>query len=413
MKTAEIQRLARFLDGFQDRFDPLFGRSETRRWAREYVRGLLMDLERKNCWQIAEARKIPPQQLCALQHFLYGSRWRWQPVIEEMAVLVDEHLGSEDGILVVDESGVRRWGEKSVGIARQYLGSVGKVENGQVGVYVTYVSDIGQAFLDARVYIPEGWFEDRRRCVEAGIPRDATFRTKPELAAAMLDGASRRGIRARWVTADEAYGADPRFLDVVDDLGWWYVVEVPRTVNVWTTQPRVLTATPLGRVGRPRVKPRLAPKSPRSVTVEKIASTLRKEDWRRLMVAEGTQGRRVYDFAFVRVVQKRKALPGRDGWMIVRRSLDQVPEVKYFLSNAPAHVPQDRVAVVASERWRVESCIKEAKGQTGLDESEGRNWNHWHHHTTLSMLAHAFLSCARIMQSRDQRPLFPCAGRAN
>jgi len=184
VKTAEIQRLARHIAQFQDRFAPLFGRPERRRWAREYVAGLLMDLERKNCWQIAEARKIPPQQVKALQHFLYGSRWLWAPVIEQMARLVDEYLGGPDGIVIVDESGVRRWGEKSVGVGRQYLGTIGKVDNGQVAVYLTYASERGQSFLDTRIYLNKEWLLDRRRAGEAGIPPNTVFRTKPELAAA-------------------------------------------------------------------------------------------------------------------------------------------------------------------------------------------------------------------------------------
>ncbi len=404
MNKAEIRRLARYVGGYQDRFDPLFGRAETRRWAREYVGGLLMDMERKNCWQIAEARKIPAQHLKSLQHFLYGSRWAWKPVIDEMGRLVDEHLGSDDGIVVVDESGVRRWGDKSVGISRQYIGNVGKVDNGQVGVYLTYASERGQAFLDTRLFIPEEWFDDPGRCREAGIPSDAVFRSKPALAAAMVQAARARGIRARWLTADEAYGDTPHFLDVVDAVGWWYVAEVKTTLEVWPLRPRVLPPSPPGATGRPRKKPRLARKSDKSVPVAKLAARLTERDWRRINVAEGAKGPRVFDFAFIRVVEKRRGLPGRDAWLMVRRSLDQTPETKYYLSNAPADVDTERMAAVGSERWRVESAIKEAKGQTGLDESEGRSWKHWHHHTTLSMLTHAFLTCARVAWAKTHSP---------
>jgi SRSO17 transposase len=404
VNTAEIQRLARYIAGYHDRFDPLFGRRETRHWAREYVGGLLMDIERKNCWQIAEARQIPARHLKSLQHFLYASPWAWRPAIHEMGRLVDEHLGSEDGIVVVDESGVRRWGEKSVGIARQYIGNVGKVDNGQVGVYLTYASEHGQAFLDTRLFIPQKWFDDPERCREAGIPRDVIFRTKPQLAAAMVEAARGRGLRARWLTADEAYGSTPHFLDVVDAVGWWYVAEVKTDVQVWPARPRVLPPRPPGAIGRPRQKPRLARKSDKSVAVALLAAHLTEKDWRRIAVAGGTQGRRVFDFAFLRVVEKRRGLPGRDAWLLVRRSLDQRPEIKYYLSNAPADVDRERMAVVGSERWRVEGALKEAKGQTGLDESEGRNWKHWHHHTTLSMLAHAFLCCARVSWSRTHSP---------
>lgn len=404
MKTAEIQRFSRYIAGYQDRFDPLFGRSETRGWARQYVGGLLMDMERKNCWQIAEARKIPARRLKALQHFLYGSAWAWKPVIAEMGRLVDEHVGSDDGILVVDESGVRRWGEKSVGIARQYIGNVGKVDNGQVGVYLTYASPRGQAFLDARLFIPQGWFDDPERCREAGVPPDAVFRTKPELAAAMVEAARGRGLRARWLTADEAYGDAPHFLDVVDALGLWYVAEVKTTVQVWPERPDVLPPSPPGAIGRPRKKPRLARKTDQSVPVAQLAARLPPKAWRRIAVATGTQGRRVFDFAFLRVVEKRGGLPGRDAWLMVRRSLDQTPETKYYISNAPAGVDLKRLAVVGSERWRVEETIKEAKSQTGLDQSEGRNWKHWHHHTTLAMLAHAFLGCARVAWAQTHSP---------
>ena len=404
VEKAEIRRLARYIGGYQDRFDPLFPRTEMRHWAREYVGGLLMDMERKNCWQIAEARKIPAENLKSLQHFLYGSPWPWRPIIDEMAGLVDEHLGSDDGIVVVDESGVRRWGDKSVGIGRQYLGSVGKVENGQVGVYLTYASEHGQAFLDTRLFIREEWFDAPERCRAAGIPEEVVFRKKPELAAAMVEQARLRGIRARWLTADEAYGDNPRFLDVVDAVGWWYVAEVKTNLEVWPTRPKLLPPSPRGAVGRPRKKARLARKSDKSVPVAKLAARLGERDWQRLTVAEGAKGRRVFDFAFLRVVAKRARLPGQDVWLMLRRSLDQTPEIKYYLSNAPADVDTERMAVVGSERWRVESAIKEAKGQTGLDESEGRNWKHWHHHTTLSMLAHAFLTCARITWAKTHSP---------
>jgi SRSO17 transposase len=404
VKTEEIRPLSRYLAAYQQRFDPLFGRAETRRWAREYIGGLLMDLERKNCWQIAEARRIPAQHLKSLQHFLYGSRWNWRPIVAEIGRLVDEHLGSDEGIVVVDESGVRRWGDKSVGIARQYIGNVGKVDNGQVGVYLTYASPHGQAFLDMRLFVPRVWFADPVRCREAGIPPGVVFRTKPQLAAAMVEQAHRGGMRAQWLTADEAYGNNPAFLDVVNAMDWWYVVEVPVDVEVWPRRPKVLLPTPRGAVGRPRKKPRLARKSDRSVPVAHLARRLRSRDWCRDTVAEGTKGRRVLDFAFLRVVEKRKALPARDAWLMVRRSLDQTPEIKYYLSNAPPDVDLHRMAVVGSERWRVEGAIKEAKSQTGLDESEGRNWNHWHHHTTLSILAHAFLTCARVTWSRTHSP---------
>jgi len=403
MEEAILRRLARRIGEYQARVAPLFGRPETQHWAHEYVSGLMMDIERKNCWQIAEARHIPPRQLKSLQHFLYGSPWDWRPVIEQMGRLVDEHLGTNDGILVVDESGVRRWGEKSVGIGRQYIGNVGKTDNGQVGVYLTYASERGHGFVDARLYVLEEWFDDPSRCSEAGIPKGTVFRTKPDLAADMAELAVGRGIRARWLTADEAYGQNPGFLDVVDALGLWYVVEVPVDIEVWRKRPRVV-GQGRGRRGRPRTKPRVSADSPRSVKVADVVAGIPRKQWRRLAVADGSKGLRVYEFAFGRVVEKRAKLPGDDVWLIARRTLSQEPEIKYYLSNAPAGIAPESMAEVGSERWRVESAIKEAKGQTGLDESEGRSWRHWHHHTTLSMLAHAFLACARVASGQSASP---------
>ncbi len=168
-----------------------------------------------------------------------------------MAQFVDDHLGSDDGIVVVDESGVPRWGDKSVGIGRQYIGNVGKVANGRIGVYLTYASEPGQAFLDMPLYIPEEWFADTERCRAAGIPQGVVFRKKPQLDAAMVEQARRRGIPGRWLAADEAYGNNPTFLDVVDAVRWWYVAEVPVNLEVWPTRPQVLPRSPRsGTCGR-------------------------------------------------------------------------------------------------------------------------------------------------------------------
>jgi SRSO17 transposase len=246
---------------------------------------------------------------------------------------------------------------------------------------------------------------DPSRGDEAGLPRGVVFRTKPQLAAAMVEAAARRGLRARWLTADETYGQDGAFREVVDAMGWWYVAEVPVKQHVWVGQA-ARRGGARGSSTRARNSHFYGP----SVRVDALARRFDERAWQRIQVAEGTLGRRVYEFAFRRVVERCGRRPGREGWLMVRRSLDQEPEIKYFLSNAPSTADPERMAVVGSERWRVESCVKEAKGQTGLDESEGRNWNHWHHHTALSMLAHAFLACARVRWGKTH---FPPVGTAN
>lgn len=402
MEKAEVQRLARYLDEFEAHFSTCFPREETRGWAKEYIRGLLMDMERKNCWQIAEARKIPPDRLKALQHFLYGSTWPVEPVRGEMAQVVYGHLQDDEGIFIVDESGVRRWGQKSVGIARQYLGSVGKVDNGQVGVYLTYASKRGCGFLNSRLFLPEEWLADRERCAEAGVPEGTVFRSKPELAAAMVAEAYRNGMTARWPTADELYGNNPVFLAVVEAVGVWYVCEIPSSFEV--CQPRVRRTTRFRALTVDAKKPATA------ASVASVVRLIAGTAWHRIRVAVGTQGPRLYEFAFLRAKPKRAGKAAVDRWIMVRRSLDQQPEIKYYISNAPVDAAEETLAIIGSERWRVEGAIKEAKGQTGLDESEGRSWRHWHHHTCLSMLAHTFLTCARL-RSRGAR--FPPLGKTH
>lgn len=402
MQESELVQFQEVIDELHDRFAGCFGRAENRVWARKYLTGLMMTKDRRNCWNLAEELQLTPKELKSIQRFLYTKTWNHKTAIEHLAPLVDECIGVDDGVLIVDESGVRKWGKKSVGVGRQYLGCIGKRDNGQVGVYLTYTSEIGRAFLDTRLYILQDWFQDRKRCREAGIPESVVFRTKPELAGEMVRAAMGRGIRARWLTADELYGQNTTFLDEVDAFDLWYVVEVPKSTEVWTSCPKVEVPRPRGGRGGPRKKPRLSADSPHSERVDAIEKTLDAGDWKRITVGEGTKGILTYEFAFRRVFSKRSALPGPDCWLMFRRSLEQEPEVKYFLSNAPILIDQEELAIVGSIRWTVESCIKEAKGQTGLDEYEARCWNSWHHHTVLSLLAHAFLMVLSVERKKNR-----------
>lgn len=408
MEESELQEFQWLIERFHDRFSACFRSRRSRAWARRYVAGLMMEMERRNCWQLAEKLRLSPKELMALQRLLYSKTWDHKAVIEELTPFVDEYMGADDAGLIVDESGVRKWGKRSVGVGRQYLGCVGKIENGQVGVYLTYASETGHAFLDARLYILEEWFEDRERCRVAGIPESVVFRTKPELAAEMVRKAMRRGVRATWLTADEVYGQDTTFLDDVSAAGLWYVVEVPRTTEVWAGTPKIDHPRRQGR-GRPRKKPRLSADSPRSEPVEVIAKDLKNGDWQRIKVGDGAKGILVFEFAYRRVVQKRSGSPGPESWLMVRRSLEQDPETKYFLSTAPRDIGHDVLARAGSLRWTVETTIKEGKGQAGLDEYEVRSWNSWHHHMALCILAHAFLAALAVERKKNGSPprLYP------
>ena len=301
---------------------------------------------------------------------------------------MNEFLGAEDAIFIIDETSVRKWGRTSVGVGRQYLGCIGKTDNGQVAVFLAYASRDVRTSVDFRLYIPEDWFGNEARCRTAGIPKDVVFRTKPQLAREMVENALRAGCQGKWLTADEAYGGNPAFLDAVDAMGLWYVAEVPADTCVWTSRP------PVRRAARRRNGhgPRIRASNGGYKQVRQIGKSIRRKDWKLIRIAYGTKCPLEYEFAFIRIVEKRGGKPGRDAWLMVRRGLAQETETKYYLSNAPKEAPVHEVARVGSYRWNVEAGFKEGKGQTKLDEYECRCWNSYHHHTVLAMVAHAFLT---------------------
>jgi SRSO17 transposase len=228
------------------------------------------------------------------------------------------------------------------------------------------------------------------------------------LAAQMLEHAWAQGVPMAWVTGDEIYGDDVALRDLVARAGKKYVVVVSVNTPVWRARPPVV-APAQGKTGRPRKKPRLAEGSAAWETVAAVAATLGPHDWQRLAFGQGEKGPRTYDWAAVRIVEKRGAVPGPDGWLLVRRSLSDPPELAYYLSNAPADTPLLILAEVAGARWSIETTIEEGKGEAGLDEYEVRYWHSWHRHITLSMMAHAWLAAMR--QVAGEKSTGPGAGR--
>lgn len=408
--------LARWADGFEAfhaRFAGLFQRSEPRAQAALYLRGLMAPVQRKNGWQLAEAMGDGDPQ--KMQRLLYQASWDVDAVRDELQRFVIERFGAPDGIGVIDDTGFLKKGVKSVGVARQYSGTAGKIENCQIGVFLTYTTVKGHTFLDRRLYLPEGWCEDADRRREAGVPEDVTFQTKTELAISTLEHAWANGVPMPWVTGDERYGDAVPVRRAIEKAHRCYVLAVSSTTAVWTGQPAVV-APGKGPTGRPRTKVHLATDAPRSQTVAEVVAGWPAACWQRLAVAEGSKGPRTYDWACARVIESRDALPGPESWLVARRSLTPPHEIAYYLSNAPAGTPLPTLAWVASMRWTMEQCIEESKGETGLDEYEVRSWDSWHRHITLSMMAHAWIASLRIGEAfspsrpRSDRP--ECAGSA-
>ena len=385
------QALPRFTE-FVRRFGPLLeGDSRVAR-AEAYLRGLLLDADdNKNAETIAlNAYGGDTSQVRMTQHFLGQSPWPYLPLRAELVRWVDEAFGEPEGVLIVDESGVAKCGDKSVGVARQYCGATGKIDNCQVGVFLAYASGQGHTLLDARLYLPEEeWAKDPARRQAAGVPAEVVFRTKPELAAELVLGPG-QALRHGWVTFDEGYGKDPGFLSRLEEAGERYLGEVPKSVRVWRQRP-VVEGPGRGRTGRPRHKPRVRADQPAPQTVAQVAAGLRVRAWQRLAFREGTKGTQEAEFARLRVVAEREDLPGPEMWLVVERSLDQEPTIKYYLSNATPEVPLLQLVQVGHTRWPVEDCFLQGKQEVGLDAYEVRGWLGWHHHMTLVLLALWFL----------------------
>jgi len=392
---------------FHQEFAPLFGRTEARERSEQYLRGLLVQqTDRRNAENLAEA--IEGATPRSLQRFLTESPWGDSPVIDRLQSGVGQRLNQPAGVFVLDDTGFAKQGKKSVGVARQYSGTLGKVGNCQVGVFLAYVTAQGHALVDKALYLPREWTADRQRCREAGVPEEIGYQTKAQLGLVLLRRARQAGhLTTEWVTADSGYGEVPSLRDTLDTEGWRYVLEVPSNTHVFSQAAQVAVPVWSGR-GRKPSQPQLVAGEPCSQNVQAVAASLLPADWHELTVAEGAQGPRIHQFAAVRVWESRAGLPGRACWLVLRRDLDG-SEAKYYLSNAPADTPLLRLAQVAAMRWPIETEFQTEKGETGLDEYEVRTWLGWQHHITMALLAGAFLLSLQLDWGKKDAPDHPTA----
>lgn len=350
----------------------------------DYLQGLIADVERKNGWQLAEhAGDTHPR---GIQRVLARYAWDADAVRDDLRRWVIAELGDPTGILVIDETGFPKQGTHSVGVARQYCGTLGKIANCQVGVFVGYASPKGYAGIDRALFVPEAWFAEPDRCQRVGIPADLTHRTKPQLARTMVERALDAGVPTAWVVADEVYGSDSALRRMLEARGQAYVLAV-------RSNEKVATWPPYG--------------PPDQVGVADLVATVPAEGWHRLSCGEGAQGPRLYDWASVPL---RPAL--REGWVhavLLRRHPVRTDEIAYSLVYAPAETPLAEVVRAAGARWTIEDTFKLAKGQVGLDHYEVRSWHGWYRHVTLALLALAALA---IGGSKKGRLLVPPISRS-
>jgi SRSO17 transposase len=399
MDVQALRQLKPELELFLERYAPLFGRDEAQVHANRFVQGLLLGGDRRSVENIAEA--IDGCVVRSLQKFIAQSPWSEDDLLEELQRHVTEVLGDPDAALNVDETGFPKKGTKSVGVKRQYAGCLGRTDNCQIGVCVNYRSTAGHTLIDRRLFLPQEWAADSARREEAGVPAAVVFRTKPELALEMVQQAVGRGLPFRWVTADSVYGDSPTFVQGVRGLGKWYVADTSADARVWLTEPAVIPAGTKGPRGRATTQPRVAAKPER---VDAAVARLPAKAWKRMVVAEGSQGPRIYEYACLWVWFSEEGLPSERERLLVRRSLGQQAEVKYHRSNAAAEVALEKLAQVRGGHWSVEQSFEAAKGECGLDEYETRGWLGWHHHTALSLLALWFLGLQKRRLGEKRAP---------
>lgn len=409
MDEADLSRAHELFSRFHEEFASLFGRREAQERSWQYLCGLVVQAsERRNAENVAEA--VEGASSRTMQRFLTESPWRHEPVISALQGHLGKRLSAEQGVFILDETCFPKQGRQSVGVNRQYCGTLGKVANCQIGVFLAYATEQGYGLVDMRLYLPRGWNEDAERRQQAGVPENVIYRSKAELALAMLEQAHRGGdLAGHWVTADEGYGEVPTLRDALDAGQWQYVLEVPRTTPVFTRPTKTELPAWSGK-GRKPTRPRLVEGEPTAQLVQQVASAWPVERWQTLTVADGAQGPRTYQFAAQRIWESREGLPGRACWLLVRRNVDG-SELKYSLSNAPADTPLLTLGRVGATRWCIETAFQMTKGAIGLAEYEVRSWIGWHHHVTLALLAGAFLLTLQQEWGEKWRPADRPAGR--
>ncbi len=394
----DVAGLGDELDRYHHRFGCGFVRCEQRYWALKYSQGQMLNLERKSIEPMAVA--VAGGNIQSMQQFISQGAWSDDEVLAIHRSTVAETLGKPDGVLVLDGCDFPKQGQDSVGVARQYCGPLGKIANCQASVVLAYATEAGATLLDRRLYLPQAWFAEdhRERWTKCGIPDDVTFQTKPQLGAEMIQAMVAEGVVPfRWVTMDEGYGAAGYVLDLIHRENKLFFAEIPRHKQAWSRRPKVVPPAEPGPTGRPPTLTQLAPDAPPAQRVDALALRLRPADWQRFIIHEGSKGPLEVEIAVQRVVMAAEELPGRDEWLVLRRAIGAPrAQWKFYRSNAPAHTPRTTLAGMTAWRWPVETVIEECKGELGLDHYEVRGWVGWHHHTTMTLLAHHFLVRLRV-----------------
>jgi SRSO17 transposase len=367
------------LSELKARLAPAFGRAETRASANAFIDGLLSGATRKTGWQLAEQAGLTRPY--RMQSLIGRGSWNVDVLRDKVRDEVISSLGDPNGVLVVDETGFLKKGTHSVGVARQYSGTAGRIENCQVGVFLAYASPLGQALIDRRLYLPEAWAADSVRRRETHVPENVAFATKLKIAGELMSAALDAGVPCAWVLADALYGSDSKLRRLLEDRRQPYVLAVRSNLHLrFVTGKGFIQTDPAT-----------------------LADELATDAWKVHAAGEGTKGIRLYDWA-------RIALPwvvdaGFERCILIRRNRNNPEERAYYLVFSRAGTALSELAGAAGLRWTIEECFQRAKEELGLDHCEARSWHGWHRHMTLCMAAAAFLArlSAQLRQSTERK----------
>jgi len=380
IKPAVSNKMIERLETFTDPFIECLKRPEPKEYAQIYIGGLLSDLKRKNVESIAYRYDLERQNL---QRFVGGAPWDHIGLLAELAKQVGTNIGEEDAVIVFDPSGFKKCGNDSVGVQRQWLGRLGKIDNGQVAVYMGYASRIEHALVDVRLYLPEDWAKDNDRRKKCGIPKTVRFQTRQDLALDMLQ-TNRQFLPHQWIGGDDEMGRSSSFRRRLGALGEQYLLDIPSNTHI---RDIAVPAPPYTGHGRPSKQP--------FQRVDQWSASQSEEAWTYVDVRDGDKGPLKLEIVTTRVVARTERGRGDAGeeLLVVTRCLDENRKLKYdyHLSNAPSETPFDTLARVVKAEHRVEDGLKRSKSEAGLADYEVRTWAGWYHHQTLSLIATGFL----------------------
>jgi len=384
------------LDSFASRYRPLFGRPELQAHSGRYLSGLLGPSKRKSIEPMALDQD---QSIRGLQRFASRGSWMDQAVLAEHHRHVSETLGEESGILVLDSRGFPKQGRYSVGVARQYCGHVGKIENCQVGVFLGYAASRGHVLLNHRLYLPQEWENDINRRNRCYVPGFVHHKPSGELSLEMIQEVRSNGLPFEWVTGDEEFGKSTPLADHLAAMGRAYIFEVPISMWVWTEPPRLKRASQRSTGGSPHNQPVLLNGTSGHQSVKAAAEKM-KGRWERIQIRQGSKGPIEIEAKRQVVWLTRHERPHRPAWLVVTRTLGPKPVTKYFLAEGHWHVSLLQWLKVAYSRWTIEDCFEQTGQQCGMGQYEVRSWTGWNHHMTMVLLAQHFLAAGRIRRKK-------------